>query len=527
MDGGPSKAARDANGPAGQPAAPVHRTLGPAAWVLAALLGAAAAAALAYGMVSAYVTRRADDNVRNVLLTHRGLHHYIQRTMHPAFYAARDAGKVAPDYYSPIIFSSSYIVRVMHGFYNEERVKDGRLPIYYKLASDNPRNPVNLSTPVENRLLRMFNADRSLRQHREEVEIDGQPYLLHAIPFLETNTACLKCHGRREDAPSGLQALYPGEGGFNERAGVIRAVEIIRAPLSKERHTAFLATGAFMGGLLGLSGLMLFNGRLRSLVRRRTVALEGEIRERARAENEVRELNRSLEQRVEERTAQLQAANRELDAFAYSVSHDLRAPLRAIDGFSNALEEDCAEALGAEGKDHLGRIRRGCARMGDLIEDLLKLSRYTRRDLDLKDLDLSRMAAEAAAELRAEGAEWVIQPGLRARGDETLLRAVLDNLLGNARKFSSRTDRPRIEFGAVDRGGALEYFVKDNGAGFDMAYADKLFGAFQRLHAMDEFPGTGIGLATVQRIIQRHGGAVRAEATPGQGATFYFTLGGR
>lgn len=520
MDGGPSKANPDHG----------HRTLGPAAWVLAALLGAVAAAALAHAAVSAYVTRRADDNVRNVLLTHRGLHHYIQRTMHPAFYAARDAGKVAPDYYSPIIFSSSYIVRVMHGFYNEERVKDGRLPIYYKLASDNPRNPVNQATPMEARLLRMFNADRSLRQHREEVDVDGQPFLLHAIPFLETNAACLKCHGRREDAPPGLQALYPGEGGFNERVGVIRAVEIIRAPLSKERHTAFLATGTFMGGLLGLAGLVLFNGRLRSMVRSRTQALENEVHERARAEREVRDLNRTLEQRVEERTAQLQAVNRELDAFAYSVSHDLRAPLRAIDGFSSALEEDCAEALGAEGMDHLGRIRRGCTRMGSLIEDLLKLSRFTRRDLDIQDLDLSRMAGEVAVDLRsrepANPAEIIVQPGLRGRGDETLIGAVLENLLGNAFKFSSKKAAPRIEFGAEDRGGRLEYFVKDNGAGFDMAYADKLFGAFQRLHAMDEFPGTGIGLATVQRILQRHGGSVRAEATPGVGATFFFTLEG-
>ena len=349
------------------------------AWALAAILGAVAAGAIVYAVVSSYVTARANDNIRNVLLTHRGLHHYIQRNMHPEFYAARDVGKVAQDYYSPIIFSSSYIVRVMHGFYNEERRKDGRPEIYYKLASDNPRNPVNLATPAESRLLKMFNEQRQLREYREVVQVDGKPFLLHAMPFLETNAACLKCHGKRENAPPGLQALYPGEGGFNENSGVIRAVEIIRAPLAKERYAALFGTGTMMGGLLGLATLVLFNTRLRSLVRGRTLALEREVAERTRAEREVRELNRDLEQRVEERTSQLVAANKELDAFAYSVSHDLRAPLRAIDGFSHALEEDCAEVLGNEGKDHLGRIRRGCARMGDLIEDLLKLSRYTRR----------------------------------------------------------------------------------------------------------------------------------------------------
>jgi signal transduction histidine kinase len=507
-----------------------HRGLGLVAWTLAALAGSIVAAGLAYAAVSAYVTARANDNIRNVLLTHRGLHHYIQRTMHPTFYQARDEGKVAQDYYSPIIFSSSYIVRVMHGFYNEERIKDGKPPIYYKLASDNPRNPVNLATPMEQGLLKKFNENRNLREYRETVIVDGEPFLLQAIPFLETNAACLRCHGRRQDAPAGLQAMYPGEGGFNEKAGVIRAVEIIRAPLSKERHTAFLATGAFMGGLLGLAALVLFNTRLRSMVRTRTLALEAEVVGHARAENEVRELNRSLERRVEERTTQLVTANQELDAFAYSVSHDLRAPLRAIDGFSQALQEDCAAALQGEGQEHLVRIRRGCKRMGDLIEDLLKLSRYTRRELELRDLDLTRKATEIVEVLKAGSpgthAEFVIQPGLRARGDAALIRAALENLLGNALKFSSLVAQPRIEFGSTESGGRLEFFVRDNGAGFDMAYADKLFGAFQRLHGADEFPGTGIGLATVQRILHRHGGAIRVEAAPGRGATFFFTLGG-
>ena len=507
-----------------------HRKPGAVAWTLAAVAGAVVATGLAFAAVSAYVTGRAEDNIRNVLLTHRGLHRYIQEVMHPTFFKAQGEQKVALDYYDPIIFSSSHIVRVMHGFYNEERVKEGRPPIYYKIASDNPRNPLNKATPMESGLLRMFNEDKSKREYRQEVQVDGKPFLLHAMPFLETGQACLRCHGRRQDAPLGLQALYSGDGGFNEQAGVIRAVEIIRAPLSDERQAAFLATGAFLGGLLGLMALILFNTRLRSLVRDRALALEGEVQERLRAETEVRDLNRSLEQRVEERTTQLQSANRELDAFSYSVSHDLRAPLRAIDGFSRALEEDCGAKLNEQEIDYLKRIRRGCGRMGDLIEDLLKLSRSARREIEPRDLDLSQLVEEIAHELR-EGApgskaEFTIQPGLRGRGDAALIRSVLENLLGNAFKFSSKAPAPRIEFGSMSMDGRRTFYVRDNGVGFDMAYADKLFGAFQRLHTTEEFPGTGIGLATVQRILQRHGGTIRAESMPGQGSTFIFTLGG-
>jgi len=264
-------------------------------------------------------------------------------------------------------------------------------------------------------------------------------------------------------------------------------------------------------------------------VQSRTLALEGEIKERILAENQVRELNQTLERRVEERTTQLQSANRELDAFAYSVSHDLRSPLRAIDGFSQALEEDFAGTLDATGKDYLLRIRRGCGRMGSLIEDLLKLSRSARRPLETSELDLSAMAREIGEELQAGGSgtptEFIVQPGLKGSGDPVLIRSVLANLLGNAFKFSSRNPQPKVEFGAALEGETVAYFVQDNGVGFDMRYVERLFGAFQRLHAAEDFPGTGIGLATVQRILARHGGAIRAESGPGQGARFTFTLG--
>lgn len=226
---------------------------------------------------------------------------------------------------------------------------------------------------------------------------------------------------------------------------------------------------------------------------------------------------------------QLALANKELDAFSYSVSHDLRAPLRSMDGFSQALLEDYADKVDAEGKDHLQRIRGAAQRMADLIEAMLTLSRVTRSELHRTSLDLSALARGIAAELQQFGperqAEWVIQDGLAADGDPRLVRAVLENLLGNAWKFTAARAPARIEFGVwPGSDGRPTYFVRDNGAGFDMAYVDKLFGSFQRLHTQAEYGGTGIGLATVQRIIHRHGGRIWAEGAPDQGATFYFTL---
>jgi signal transduction histidine kinase len=223
-------------------------------------------------------------------------------------------------------------------------------------------------------------------------------------------------------------------------------------------------------------------------------------------------------------TAELERANRELDAFSYSVSHDLQAPLRAIDAFGAMLEEE-AGALGERGRSHLSRIRAAARRMGELIDDLLALARISRSDLTRQAIDLSGLGRQVAAELAARppgrDVDVAIEDGLAVHADARLIRVVLENLIGNAWKFTARQDQPRIEVG---RGPGRAFVVRDNGAGFDMRYAGRLFGPFQRLHSSDEFEGTGIGLATVQRIVNRHGGRVWAEGEPGRGAAFYFTL---
>jgi PAS domain S-box-containing protein len=249
-----------------------------------------------------------------------------------------------------------------------------------------------------------------------------------------------------------------------------------------------------------------------------------DVTQRKRMEEDVQKLNEDLRQRA----AQLEAANKELEAFSYSVSHDLRAPLRSIDGFSHVLLEDYGEQLPDEGKSYLERVRAAAQRMAVLIDDLLNLSRVTRTALQPKFINLSQMVEEIARSLRESQPNrqvtFSITPDLMVEGDPRLLHIVLENLLSNAWKFTSRQTEPVIEFGQKAYVKERTFYVRDNGVGFDMAYADKLFGVFQRLHSISEFPGTGVGLATVQRIIAIHGGRIWAESAEGKGAAFYFTL---
>jgi len=265
----------------------------------------------------------------------------------------------------------------------------------------------------------------------------------------------------------------------------------------------------------------------RIAVRGRVVytAILRDVTQTREAEEAINTLNADLRRRA----MQLENANRELEAFSYSVSHDLRAPLRSISGFSQVLAEDYTDKLDEEGQDYLKRIEDAAQRMAQLIDDLLNLSRLSRGEVKRTPVNLSEMGHDVIRELATahpeRRVEVVIAPGMTAQADPQLLRTVLVNLLGNAWKYTSRKEKAHIEFGiATDGEGQNAFFVRDDGAGFDMTYADKLFGAFQRLHGMKDFPGSGVGLATVQRIVHKHGGKVWADATVDQGATFYFTL---
>ena len=281
------------------------------------------------------------------------------------------------------------------------------------------------------------------------------------------------------------------------------------------------------GWLFVVGSAILLYVLLRRYERRGGDALAALIKSR----NEVRSANADLERRVVERTRQLEAANRELEAFAYAVSHDLRAPLRSMSGFSQILQESAPPGLDEKSRHYLQRIHDASLRMSSLIEDLLNLSRIGRSELTARPISLSQVAAEAAAAIRerhpTREVQLEIAQGMEVNADPRLLRIALENLLSNAWKYTSRASQATVTVGVQAGEHGPVYFVRDNGVGFDMKYADKLFVPFQRLHPEAEFPGSGIGLVTVQRIIARHGGRVWADAKPDAGATFYFTIVGQ
>jgi signal transduction histidine kinase len=301
----------------------------------------------------------------------------------------------------------------------------------------------------------------------------------------------------------------------------------VKASAKRARQTLLLATGL---------DLILIILMFRYFARERGMRMDSEAaasalalsrKEIERKAEEINALNVTLEERVRQRTAELENTNRELEAFSYSVSHDLRAPLRTIDGFSLALEEDYTDAVDDVGRDYIKRVRAGVQRMGQLIDALLQLSRVTRADITREPIDLSALANNVAANIREENPERVlhitIDPGMKVEADPKLLRVALENLLGNAAKFTSKIPNPVIHFGWDQEKDA--YFIRDNGAGFDMHYSAKLFNAFNRLHGDKDFKGSGIGLATVARVIGRHHGRIWAHGEVDHGATFFFTVG--
>jgi hypothetical protein len=374
----------------------------------------------------------------------------------------------------------------------------------------------------------------TLREETFRVLFVGNPlpmwlWDLETLAFLEVNDAAIAAYGysRDEFLHMRIVDIRPME----ERQRLLAEIRRNRPELQNRGEWRHILRDGRLIDVEITSQVMNVQGRRVELavVHDITARKEAELALR-RTEEELRRLNAELELRVRQRTTELQAAVDELEAFSYSVSHDLRAPLRSIDGFSQAIVEDFGRSLDPEARRHLERIVAATQRMGQLIDDLLKLSRVTRWDMKRESVDLTDIAGKVAAELGRQMPDRqvsiTVAPGMTAEGDPRLVRIAFENLLNNAWKFTGQRADASIEVGKTSQDGlGTVFYVRDNGAGFDPTYADKLFGAFQRLHAASEFPGTGIGLATVRRIVNRHGGRVWAEAKPGEGACFYFTLG--
>ena len=357
-----------------------------------------------------------------------------------------------------------------------------------------------------------------LEQFTEALRTDGEPWV--ALGVCEPGTGRPLASRTADGSPApwlAQQAVTRTTAGFGEQQLELIAAVSPHAPLAGHP----LALGLLTGGLLATASLTWVFGR----AARVRAHIEALVVERTR---QLAAANDELERRVAERTRELADANREMEAFNYSVSHDLRAPLRAIDGFAGMLDEDHGTALPDDGRRVLGVIRSACADMSRLIDALLRLSRTGRQAVVRSTVDVDAMAREVVQELRTHGGaattEFTIGSLGHVDADPVLLREVLRNLLGNAVKFSRRAGRPRVALARDDAGGRATFTVQDNGVGFDPAYADKLFTPFQRLHRADEFEGTGIGLALCQRIVTRHGGSIDATAVPGAGATVRFHL---
>lgn len=342
---------------------------------------------------------------------------------------------------------------------------------------------------------------------------DGEDFL-----FVDFNVAAERIEkiSRSEVLGKRVTEVFPGVREF----GLFEVFQRVwRTGVPEDYHTSFYKDKRISGWR---------ENHVYKLPSGEVVAVYEDVTVRKQAEEEIRRLNEELEERVRRRTAELEVANRELEAFSYSVSHDLRAPLRSIDGFSKALLEDYANTLDDRAKEYLEKVRRAARHMGDIIDDLLKLSRVSRADINYEAVDLSGLVRTVAETLKesdpSRNVAFLIQDGIVVSGDRRLLGIVVANLLENAWKFTSGNKEPRIEFGSPGEPDEKVFFFRDNGIGFDMAYGDKLFNVFQRLPGSEKFPGTGIGLATVQRIINRHGGRIWAEGKPGEGAVFYFTI---
>jgi len=410
---------------------------------------------------------------------------------------------VLPDGRVYTLMNPAYILRQIYEDYIEE------FGIESHITSLKTINPNNKPAQWEVEALKSF--ERGEKEYLEVAQIDGKPWLRLMRPLI-TEPGCLKCHA--------FQGYKVGD----IRGGISNTVSLASFQAHESEHMLELALTHLMIWLTGFLGLVVWNLRNRKLLQERQKA-EDDLK---LSHTQIGLLNEALEARVKKRTRELEEVNQELEAFSYSVSHDLRTPLRAIDGFSQIVLDKYGDKLDDEGRRLLNVVRTNTIRMSTLIDDILHFSRTGRAEMSFYEVNIRGVIEDILERLKPEPGkvpvEFKIKPLPDVACDRALIQQVFENLILNAIKFSSKEKKPQVEIGGQVQGLVNMYYVKDNGVGFDMAYVNKLFGVFQRLHKVEEFEGTGIGLAIVKRIINRHGGQVWAESQPGKGATFYFNL---
>lgn len=457
-----------------------------------------------------WAKREAETTALNALLTHRAVHKYVITVQRPEIYRLKREGLLYEDYFSPKVMSFTYIARSIKGILNEERRNVGLGGIYFKLASDNPRNPVNLADPEESALLALMN-EGVVTEHRAVVSYQGEQHLFVAVPVARNDKGCMACHGEPADAPADLLRDYGAQAGFFERPNLIRALISIRVPMSEvvaEAHQVLwnLAVATFVG-LLAIYVVVV--AALRRLYAQNATI----VCQRDQLQAASRELARS---------------NAELSQFAYAMSHDLKAPLRMVTSYLQLIERRLGRNLDADATEFLGYAIDGGRRMSAMIDDLLEYSRVGREASALAEVDTTAAVAAALANLAPVVDETRAVVNVATLpvvvGHQPQLVRLFQNLVGNSLKYRDPARSPKISVAAEQIGGYWQFSIADNGIGIAKEHHERIFQVFQRLHADAGCEGTGIGLAVCKRIVETHGGRMWVSSTPGEGSTFYFTL---
>lgn len=497
----------------------------PRSSIIAATLIIIPAAALFYWLSYVYILEEAEDNITNLLLSHKGIHHYVQNTLIQAYEKYQIDGKIPATFYAPELLSSSYIVRKQHIFYNQERKEAGLNELYYKLAANNPRNPVNRADHLESDLISMFNQNRDIKSYRKIIEINGEKNLYVAIPFLENQKRCMRCHGKREDAPIELQQSYPGEGGFNETTGEIRAITSIRSPMEHEYIHIYVIGLTILVSVITFGALFFFNAQLRIVVQRKTVSLKEEIEERKHAEEKRIELEKQLRQAHKMES---------IGTLASGIAHDFNNILTIILGYAElASEEKDPDNLIQD----LEEIKKGGERAKELVKQILEFSRKT--EYSYQPILLSPIIKETLKMLRASIPATIdikqqINSSGRVLADPTQIHQIMMNLCINAYHAMRETggtlhvSASDIELSREDSGSGvppgkyLKIEVSDTGCGITEEIKDRIFDPYFTTKETGE--GTGLGLAVVHGIIKNSNGHISVYSESGQGTSFHIYL---